>query len=105
MQSYINYTDVDGRTPLFKAASQGDDLIVAQLIAAHCRLKVDLAKTTNGATQLHIAAQYGHASVTRQLIEARCNVDLALTTNGATRMVTRRFSLQPSEGMLILWNS
>ena len=35
VQSYINYTDVDGRTPLFKAASQGDDLIVAQLIAAH----------------------------------------------------------------------
>jgi hypothetical protein len=105
VQSYINYTDVDGRTPLFKAASQGDDLLVAQLIAAHCRLNVDLAKTTDGTTPLYIAAQHGHASVTRQLIEARCNVDLALTTNGATRMVARRFSLQPSEGMLILWNS
>ena len=68
VQSYINYTDEDGRTPLFKAVSKGDILIVAQLIAAHCN--VDMAKTTDGATPLHIAAHDGHACVTRQLIEA-----------------------------------
>jgi hypothetical protein len=83
VQFYINYTDVDGRTPLFKAASQGYDLIVTQLITAHYRLNVDLAWTTTGTTSIYIAAQHGHASVTRQLIEAHCNVDLALTTNGA----------------------
>jgi len=82
VQSYINYTDEKGRTPLFRAAAQGDTLIVAQLIAAHSN--VDLAKTTDGTTPLFIAAQNGHASVARQLIEARCNVDLALKTNGAT---------------------
>jgi ankyrin repeat protein len=89
VQSYINYTDVNGRTPLFKAASQGDTLIVAQPIAA--RSNVDLAKTTDGTTLLFIAAQNGHASVTRQLIEARCNVDLALKTNGATPLHVAAF--------------
>ena len=82
VQSYINYTDVNGCTPLYKAAAQGDTLIVAQLIAAHSN--VDLAKSTDGTTPLFIAAQNGHASVARQLIEARCNVDLALKTHGAT---------------------
>ena len=81
VQSYINYTDVKGHTPLYKAASQGDTLIVTQLIAAHSN--VDLTKTTDGTTPLFITAQNGHASVARLLIEARCNVDHALKTNGA----------------------
>ena len=81
VQSYINYTDVKGRTSLYKSASQGDTLIVTQLIAAHSN--VDLTKTTDGTTPLFIVAQNGHASVARLLIEARCNVDHVLKTNGA----------------------
>jgi hypothetical protein len=84
VQSYTNYTDLDGRTSPFKSVSQGDDLIVAQLITTHCRLNVDLAKTTDWVTPLCVTSFCGHASVTSQLIEARCNVDLALKTNGAT---------------------
>ena len=30
----------------------------------------------SGATPLYAASQNGHASVTKQLIEARCNIDL-----------------------------
>jgi ankyrin repeat protein len=89
VQSYINYTDVKGRTPLYKAASQGDTLIVAQLIAAHSNVEftrllieahcnVDHALKTIGAPKpLHVAAVEGHADVIKQLIAARCygNVD------------------------------
>ena len=74
VQSYINYTDVDGRTSLFKSVSQGDDLIVSQLITVHCRLNVDLAKTTDGTTPLYIVTQHGHASVTRQMIEVATSI-------------------------------
>jgi ankyrin repeat protein len=81
-QSYINYTDVDGRTPIFQAASKGHTFIVSQLIAAHSN--VHLAKTTNEVTPLYIAAQNGHAAVVVKLIAAGSKVDIALTTNGAT---------------------
>jgi ankyrin repeat protein len=40
VQSYINYTDKDGRTPLFTAASKGHTAIVAKLI---CRFQRKIA--------------------------------------------------------------
>jgi hypothetical protein len=94
------YTDVDGRTPLFKVASKGHALIVAQLIIAHCNIhcNVDLAMKTNGATPLVVAAKKRHA-VVEQLITALCKIDLALkngltaisiaTRNGHTRVMAR----------------
>ena len=85
VQSYINYTDRDGRTPLFTAASKGHTPIVEKLIAAGSN--VNLAKTTDGASPILIAAQRGHAPVVEQLIVSRCNVDIALTTNGATAIL------------------
>jgi ankyrin repeat protein len=81
-QSYINYTDVDGRTPIFQAASKGYTSIVSQLIAA--RSNVHLAKTANEVTPLYVAAQNGHAAVVGKLLAAGSKVDIALTTNGAT---------------------
>jgi ankyrin repeat protein len=81
-QSYINYTDVDGRTPIFEAACKGHTFIVSQLIAA--RFNVHLATTADGSTPLYAAASNGHDVVVTQLIAAGSNVDIALTTNGAT---------------------
>jgi uncharacterized protein len=43
-----------------------------ELIAA--RFDVDL-QDKNGTTPLYAAAAEGHAAVTKQLIEARCNID------------------------------
>jgi len=48
-QSYINYTDGDGCTPLFKTACNGHAPVVAQLIVARC--SINLA-TTKGLTPL-----------------------------------------------------
>jgi len=60
-QSLTNYQDGNGATPLYKAGSalQG---------------RTDAHR--DGYTPLFIAAANGHASVTKQLIEARCNMDL-----------------------------
>jgi ankyrin repeat protein len=82
-QSYINYTDGDGCTPLFKTASHGYAVIVAQLMTASC--SINLA-TTKGLTPLLVADRVseGHTNIVSHLITARCNVDIALNTDGAT---------------------
>ncbi len=60
-KSFMNYQDGNGATPLYKHGYtlQGwtDD-------------------HKDGYTPLFMAAANGHASVTKQLIQARCNVDL-----------------------------
>jgi hypothetical protein len=60
-----------------------------QLIQARCN--VDL-EDMDGRTPLHVAAQAGHASVTKKLLAARCNVDL-LDCRGLTALqVAEQFS-------------
>jgi hypothetical protein len=72
-QSFINYQDEHGCTPLFHAAKSGHEAVTKKLLAARCN--VDLQSKMR-ATPLHMAAGYGHATITKQLLEARCNVDL-----------------------------
>ncbi len=72
-QSFINYQDALGATPLHFAAQNGHQAVTNQLLAARCN--VDL-QAKNGCTPLHAAAQSGHASIAKQLLGARCNVDL-----------------------------
>jgi hypothetical protein len=86
VQSYINYTEKNGRTPLYTTASKGHVVIVEILISTDSN--VNLAKTTDGTSPILIAAEHGHALVVQQLIVCRCNVDLALTTNGATTIAS-----------------
>jgi hypothetical protein len=74
VQTFINYQDTDGHTPLFKAAKKGHAAVVDQLIAARCN--VDLANTDDGQTPLFIAAEQGHTPVVEQLIAARCSLNL-----------------------------
>ena len=40
VQTFINYQDTDGHTPLFKAAKKGHAAVVDQLIAARCNLNL-----------------------------------------------------------------
>jgi hypothetical protein len=56
-QSYINYTDGDGCTPLFKAACNGHAPVVAQLIVSRC--SINLA-TTKGLTPLGCGQRGAH---------------------------------------------
>ncbi|MFY8163279.1 MAG: ankyrin repeat domain-containing protein, partial [Brevundimonas sp.] len=51
------------------AAQQGCEAITEQLIAACCKLNLQIK---NGWTPLFLAVDKGHASVTKQLIAARC---------------------------------
>jgi ankyrin repeat protein len=73
VQSFINYQDADGSTPLLHAAGSGHATVAKQLIAAPCN--VDL-QDKEGHTPLYYAAGNGHAAFTKPLIAARCNVDL-----------------------------
>ena len=72
-QSFINYQDAQGHTPLHYSTNFGHEAVSKRLIAACCN--VDL-QTKLGDTPLHLAAVIGHEAVTEQLIAARCNVDL-----------------------------
>ena len=81
-QSFMNYQDAKGRTPLLFAALHGHADVTKQLIAARCN--VDL-QDKDGFTPLHFAAYTGHAAVTKKLLAARCNVDLQ-AYDGATAL-------------------
>jgi hypothetical protein len=81
-QSFINYQDAHGITPLLYAAVQGHAAVTEKLLAARCN--VDL-QDKKGGTPLHFAAENGHAAVTEQLIVARSNVDLQ-DQNGDTAL-------------------
>ena len=72
-QSFINYQNANGYTPLHGAACNGRSAITKQLIVARCN--VDL-QAENGGTALHLAAEIGHVAVAEKLLAARCNVDL-----------------------------
>ena len=81
-QSFINYKDANGVTPLFFAAADGHTTVTEKILTAPC--SVDLQEK-NGCTPLHAAAASGHAAITKQLIAARCNVDLQMK-NGLTAL-------------------
>jgi ankyrin repeat protein len=74
VQSFINYQDPHGATPLHAAAVKGHAAITKQLIAARCN--VDLQEHYAAATPLHVAAQEGHDAVAKQLLAASCDVNL-----------------------------
>ena len=84
-QSYINYTDGDGCTPLFKAACNGHANIVTQLISA--RFSINFV-TTKGWTPLFVAVKKGHADIVTHLIANRSNIDCPTTISGATPIFT-----------------
>jgi ankyrin repeat protein len=68
---------------LCEAARDGDAAKVSTLLSTEGALSFINYQDVDGGTPLSIAADKGHASVTKQLIEARCNVDLQ-DARGAT---------------------
>ena len=62
VESFINYPDGNGATPLLVAAWHGHASVTKQLIEARCN--IDLP-TLTGTTPLHAAAMHGHAAVTK----------------------------------------
>jgi len=95
-QSFINYQDAHGATPLHFAAVKGHEAVTEKLLAARCNVDI---QDKNGCTPLHFAVfalwncalmplSPAHArpeSVTKQLLAARCNVDLQ-DNNGFTAL-------------------
>jgi len=75
-QSFINYQNALGFTPLHEAVQYGCLAFTGQLIEARSIVNI---QTKDGATPLHLAAALGHLFVIKQLIAARCNVDLQTT--------------------------
>jgi ankyrin repeat protein len=69
------------------AARDGDTVTVRTLLSTADALSLINTQDASGATPLHFAALVGHASVTKQLIEARCNMNLQ-TKDGATPLDT-----------------
>ncbi len=49
-QSFINYQNAHGYTPLYVAAIQGQAVVTEQLIAAHCNVNV---QSEDGSTPLY----------------------------------------------------
>ena len=80
-QSFINYQDEQGATPLHLVVYAGHDTVTKQLLAARCN--VDLQMKNGSSTPLHLAAEHGHESITNQLLGACCHVD-AQTEEGST---------------------
>jgi ankyrin repeat protein len=61
----------DGRSPVFNAAQNGHNVIVAQLVSA----RGDVNKCNkNGASPLYVASQNGHGAIISTLVLARGDV-------------------------------
>jgi ankyrin repeat protein len=58
------------------ASRDGDTETVSTLLSTAAALSLINTQDASGATLLLLAAMNGHASVTSQLIEARCNINL-----------------------------
>jgi ankyrin repeat protein len=69
-------TAMQGLLIMHAAARDGDTVTVRTQLSTAGALSLINTQDASGATPLYWAAQNGHASVTEQLIEARCNVDL-----------------------------
>ena len=68
----IESKDDDDRTPLWRAASTGDETVVKWLIEHGAKHKM---KDSRGYTPLSEAAMYGHKAVVKLLIEAGAGID------------------------------
>ena len=79
-QSFINYQDEAGNTPLHYATGFGHAAVTKQLIAARCNVHL---QEDDGLTVLHGAAYNWHEAATEKLLAARCNVNLQ-SKNGVT---------------------
>jgi hypothetical protein len=70
---------------LIQAAQNGDSVTVWMLLSsASAQSLIHYQDEASGSTPLYFAAQNGHASVTKQLIDACCNIDLQAMPNRAT---------------------
>ena len=69
-----------GATPLWIAAAEGHDGVVAELLAARCNVN---AVEDCGVTPLLIAAEGGHERVVRLLLAAGCEKDKEVDGNSA----------------------
>lgn len=83
MGSDVNAAQGDGMTALHWAAQRGDSVLTTVLL----RAKAQVTTTTRigGFQPLHVASQYGHASVVRRLLAARADAR-ARTTDSVTTL-------------------
>ena len=78
---------------LYEAALIGDAAKVGTLLSTQGAQSFINYQDARGCTPLYVAAGYGYASVTEQLLAARCNVNLQ-TEDGNTRF-RRRMGTRP----------
>ena len=65
-----------GKVIFHEAARDGDTATVRKMLSTAGAQSLINYQDASGATPLYIAAHNGHASVTKQLIEARCDIEL-----------------------------
>jgi ankyrin repeat protein len=86
LRANINWTDEQGRTPLFVAAREGHGTVV-EILVQH-GATVDQAKLDTGSTPLFVAAQNGFGDIVEFLLQHGANKEQTLTTDGATPLMT-----------------
>ena len=84
---------------LCEAARDGDAAKVSTLLSTQGAQSFINYQKVDGGTALHAAAFGGHATVTKQLIAARCNVDLQME-NGRTPLHAAAGNLAVSKQLI-----
>jgi hypothetical protein len=86
-QSFINWQDQTGATPIYAAAEEGHTGVVKELIAARCDIN---RSRKDGTSPIYAAAYLGHTGVAEQLIAARCDINLAKNAQTPIYAAARR---------------
>ena len=81
---------------LLSAARNGDDLEVEVLLSEG--VEVDWIDRTEGKTALHLAAQYGHKIVAKQLLDHGADIEVHCEPSGTDMMIHHRAGRTP-----LLW--
>ncbi len=93
----LETVDSKRETALYKAAMNGREEMVGQLLAAGAKH----TQAANGATPLFIAAMHGHKRVVSRLLRAGANVDISTLYGETPLFVAARFGHSDVVGLLL----
>ncbi|KAA0057324.1 hypothetical protein IC582_010083 [Cucumis melo] len=89
--SLLSKQNLEGETPLYAAAENGHDFVVAEMLK-YLDLETSFIAARNGYDAFHVAAKHGHLKVLQELLDVFPN--LAMTTDSVNSTALHTAAMQ-----------